>query len=188
MKKIEAKPPPPDSERKRLLKKCLYPSVFCFLLSIVTNVFEVYALLALQFCDGEDLMALYWASWTAMQFGSVIAILGTVLNVVHQLQGNDGPPWNLALGTPILIFTGVGHAVHVAARGPVQRLRSRSRSRKGSAVPTPDPNDPGLPMSWQSTLEGGQQTLAAGSERGSQQENTRTSEGQDKERWTAVSH
>ncbi|KAH8881258.1 hypothetical protein GQ53DRAFT_621460, partial [Thozetella sp. PMI_491] len=152
MKRLDAKPPPPTEKRTLLLKRCLYLGVVCVLFSIVANIFEVYALLALQFCDGEDLMQLYWSSWTAMQFGAVIAILGTVLNVVHQLQGNNGPPWNLALGTPILIFTGVGHAVHVAARGPVKRLHSRSRSRKDSAVTVQDMNESGLPMSWQNTL------------------------------------
>ncbi len=106
--------------------------MLCFILSIVANIFEVYALLALQFCDGEDLMALYWASWTAMQFGAVIAILGTVLNLIHQLQESHHPPWALALGTPILIFTGVGHAVHSAVRGPMKRYRSRTRLRKSS--------------------------------------------------------
>lgn len=39
-------------------------------------------------------------------------------------------PWALALGTPVLVVAGIGHAVHGAMRKRVQRVRSRSmRSR-----------------------------------------------------------
>ncbi len=162
MKNAGSKPAPGRSELKRLQKKCLYSCVLCFLLSIVANVFEVYALLALQFCDGEDLMALYWASWTAMQFGAVIAILGTVLNLIHQLQESNHPPWALALGTPILIFTGVGDAVHNAVRGPVQRLRSRSR-RRSNSVQTQ--GESVLHISRQDTLDVGGISRSNGSQR-----------------------
>lgn len=59
--------------------------------SIVAVVMEVYALLALQFCDGEDLMSLYWSTWTMMQVGSLIAIFGILLSVTNSLRGNQNP-------------------------------------------------------------------------------------------------
>jgi hypothetical protein len=52
---------------------------------------EVFALMALQFCDGEDLMPLYWSTWTMMQVGSVIAIMGIMLAMSHSLRGTKNP-------------------------------------------------------------------------------------------------
>ncbi len=60
-------------------------------LSVVAIVMEVYALMALQFCDGEDLMSLYWSTWTMMQVGSLIAIFGILLSVTNSLRGNQNP-------------------------------------------------------------------------------------------------
>ncbi|KAL2158495.1 hypothetical protein VTH06DRAFT_4262 [Thermothelomyces fergusii] len=91
---------------------------------------EVYALMALQFCDGEDLMSLYWSTWTMLQVGSLIAILGILLAIFNGLRGNKNPPWALALGTPVLVVAGIGHAVHGAVHKRVKRARSRSRSRR----------------------------------------------------------
>ena len=60
-------------------------------LSVVAIVMEVYALMALQFCDGEELMSLYWSTWTMMQVGSLIAIFGILLSVTNSLRGNQNP-------------------------------------------------------------------------------------------------
>lgn len=60
-------------------------------LSITCIVMEVYALLALQFCDGEDLMSLFWATWTMLQLGSLVAIAGIILAVYNNLRGNKNP-------------------------------------------------------------------------------------------------
>jgi hypothetical protein len=59
--------------------------------AIVGVIMEVYALMALQFCDGEDLMPLYWSTWTMMQVGSVIAILGIQLAIFNSLRGSKNP-------------------------------------------------------------------------------------------------
>ena len=59
--------------------------------SVVSIIMEVYALMALQFCDGEDLMPLYWSTWTMMQVGSVIAIFGIMLNNFNSLRGGKNP-------------------------------------------------------------------------------------------------
>jgi hypothetical protein len=61
------------------------------LVSSVAIVFEVYALLAMQFCEGEDLMAMFWSSWMVLQVGSEVAILGILLAVYHTMRGHKHP-------------------------------------------------------------------------------------------------
>ncbi|TLD27011.1 hypothetical protein PspLS_04479 [Pyricularia sp. CBS 133598] len=127
-----------DSKFRYLHLRCLYVSASCASVSVVMVVIEVYALLALQFCDGEDLMSLYWATWTMLQFGSVIAIFGIILHMALVLQGHDRPPWALALGTPVLVVAGLGNLVnsmlHRKGTKVIERTRSRSRanSKAGS--------------------------------------------------------
>lgn len=52
---------------------------------------EAYALLALQFCDGEDLMSLYWSTWMMIQVGSLIAMVGIILAMLHSLKNSKHP-------------------------------------------------------------------------------------------------
>lgn len=113
---------------------CMYLCLLYMSISIVCLVMEVYALLALQFCDGEDLMSLYWATWTMLQLGSMVAIAGIVLAVFNNIRGNKNPPWALALGTPVLVVAGIGHAVHVSMRKRVEKARGRSRSGRTVSV------------------------------------------------------
>lgn len=60
-------------------------------ISLVIVVMEAFALMALEFCDGEDLMSLYWSSWMMTQVGSLIAIVGIVLAMVHSLWNRKHP-------------------------------------------------------------------------------------------------
>ncbi|EDO65289.1 hypothetical protein GE21DRAFT_1123 [Neurospora crassa] len=137
------------------MQRCLLICTGYFLLSIIALVMEVYALLALQFCDGEDLMSLYWSTWTMLQVGSLIAILGIILATFNAIRDRKNPPWALALGTPVLVVAGIGHAFHGAMRKRVQRvrsrsLRSRSRGRSESSLNGISTND--LPMSREETI------------------------------------
>ncbi|KAH6650037.1 hypothetical protein F5144DRAFT_597522 [Chaetomium tenue] len=146
----------PDSRQyKNKMKKCMLICSIYATVSIVGVIMEVYALMALQFCDGEDLMPLYWSTWTMMQVGSVIAILGILLAIFNSLRGSKNPPWALALGTPILVVAGIGHAVHGAVHKRVKRVRSMSRGRR-RGVSTSDSTrletGAGLPMSREITL------------------------------------
>jgi hypothetical protein len=52
---------------------------------------EAYSILALQFCDGEDLISLYWSTWTMIQIGSLIAMIGIILALAHTLRGRQHP-------------------------------------------------------------------------------------------------
>lgn len=76
----------------------------CFLVSAACAVFEVFALLNIEFCDGEDLIFLYWSFWGFLQVGSIIAIFGVILNLWIALSDVHTPSWAVALGTPVLVF------------------------------------------------------------------------------------
>jgi hypothetical protein len=73
------------SELNRKLKMAMAYTSVLFLVAGIAVVMEVFSLLALQFCDGEDLMSLYWATWTMLQLGAEIAILGVILALYHAL-------------------------------------------------------------------------------------------------------
>lgn len=68
---------------------------------------DAFAGLAIAWCFGEDLINFYWSSWTLIDLGSVIAMLGTVLQQWYSLssEGIQQPAWNFALGTPIVCVT-----------------------------------------------------------------------------------
>ncbi|KAI1811468.1 hypothetical protein GGS20DRAFT_593136 [Poronia punctata] len=114
--------------RKRLLTS-LICTLGIFLVAAVMIVMEVYALLALQFCDGEDLMSLYWATWTMLQLGSEIAILGVSLALWHHLQDMEHPLWALALGTPVLVVAGFGHVLWLVIRRFYLRFKGGRKAR-----------------------------------------------------------
>lgn len=82
----------PDSRQyKNMMKRCMVVCSIYAIVSVVAVVMEVYALMALQFCDGEDLMPLYWSTWTMMQVGSLIAIVGIMLAIFNSLRGSKNP-------------------------------------------------------------------------------------------------
>ncbi|KAK5994103.1 hypothetical protein PT974_07543 [Cladobotryum mycophilum] len=116
-----------DSRRRaRSLRKYMLLCLGCVLLSTVLVVMEAYALLALQFCDGEDLMNLYWSTWTMIQIGSLIAMMGIILALAHSLRNRRHPPWALALGTPVLVIAGILHLIHDCTKKRVKRRLSKS--------------------------------------------------------------
>ncbi|ROW11511.1 hypothetical protein VMCG_00988 [Cytospora schulzeri] len=123
-----------DRERDRHLRHCFW---FCLVFGSVAFfvvVLEAFVIAALQFCDGEPLVSLYWATWTMLQVGGLIAIWGICLHVRHMITGKKHPPWALALGTPVLVVAGLGHYFQGklrrsrAARSIKERSRSRGRS------------------------------------------------------------
>ncbi|KAI1798824.1 hypothetical protein F4811DRAFT_569109 [Daldinia bambusicola] len=127
------KPPKLPRPTRQSLINVSSPPQWCTLLFSLAAVFlviEVFALLALQFCDGEDLMALYWATWTMLQLGSEIAIVGVVLALWHHLSNIRLPLWALALGTPVLVVAGFGHVIQTALRMVFKRARARRRTRR----------------------------------------------------------
>ncbi|KAJ3948172.1 uncharacterized protein N0V96_002415 [Colletotrichum fioriniae] len=136
--------PETDAKRKKAIKHCIWFNLGCVCVSLATVVMEVFTLMALQFCDGEDLMSLYWSTFTMIQVGSLIAVCGVILALVHQLRQRKNPPWALALGTPVLVIAGLFHYFHTCM---VRRVKKASaRKRKMSDAGT-------LPMSQVNTIQ-----------------------------------
>ncbi|KAI1342460.1 hypothetical protein F5Y15DRAFT_304941 [Xylariaceae sp. FL0016] len=114
---------------RRKLKLSIAITGVAFLIGAALLVVEVFALLALQFCDGEDLVSLYWSTWTMLQLGSEIAILGIVLALWHHLCDIQHPMWALALGTPVLVVAGFGHVMAVFLAVFVRKAKAKVRAR-----------------------------------------------------------
>lgn len=78
-------------KRAKRLRLYIYLCLCCVIASTFIVIMEAYALLALQFCDGEDLMSLYWSTWTMIQVGSLIAMVGIILALLHSLKDRKHP-------------------------------------------------------------------------------------------------
>ncbi|KAG5960956.1 hypothetical protein E4U58_004482 [Claviceps cyperi] len=130
--------------RAKALRIYILLSVACVLMSTTVVIIEAFALLALQFCDGEDLMSLYWSTWTMLQVGSLIALMGIVLALLFSHRDRKHPPWALALGTPVLVIAGLLHLIHDCSRKRVKGLRAPQDS--------PD-DEEGPPISQANTIQ-----------------------------------
>ncbi|PMD42722.1 hypothetical protein L207DRAFT_564960 [Hyaloscypha variabilis F] len=99
-------------EVRRLRRHQLGIVSLCLILFATAAVFECFALFNIEFCDGEDLMQLYWGFWSVMQVGSNIAILGVMVQFWIVLSDHETPSWAVALGTPVLVFAALGFVFH----------------------------------------------------------------------------
>jgi len=113
--------------RSKRLRQSMFMCLGCVSVSTVIVVMEAYSILALQFCDGEDLISLYWSTWTMIQIGSLIAMMGIILALAHSLRGRRHPPWALALGTPVLVIAGVLHLFHDCTKKRVKKKLQRNK-------------------------------------------------------------
>jgi hypothetical protein len=86
-------------------------------------IFEVFAAFTIQYCDGEDLMQLYWGFWSILQVGSLIAILGVMLQFWIVLGNVTTPSWAVALGTPVLVFAALGWIFRHLTKKGREKLR-----------------------------------------------------------------
>ncbi|KAG9252886.1 uncharacterized protein F5Z01DRAFT_189878 [Emericellopsis atlantica] len=135
-------------KRAKRLRFYIFLCLGCVAVSAVIVVMEAYALLALQFCDGEDLMSLYWSTWTMIQVGSLIAMVGIILAMCHSLKQSRHPPWALALGTPVLVIAGFLHLFHACGRKGVKKMKASFAARGDD-----DGNPMGAPMSQANTIQ-----------------------------------
>ncbi|KAF4982994.1 hypothetical protein FZEAL_1495 [Fusarium zealandicum] len=115
------------SLRSKRLRQYIIMCLGCVAVSTVIVVMEAYAILALQFCDGEDLISLYWSTWTMIQVGSLIAMMGIILALANTLRGRQHPPWALALGTPVLVIAGLLHLFHDCTKKRVKKQLQRNK-------------------------------------------------------------
>ncbi|CAG8973981.1 hypothetical protein HYALB_00011559 [Hymenoscyphus albidus] len=105
----------PSSEQHKRTKitcqnRCLFTSVGFTIAATIALAFGACAGLNMQFCHEEDLMVFIWAMWSVIQLGSVLAMWGVVLHQLRARFSNGRPsPWNVALGTGVLVIAGLGH-------------------------------------------------------------------------------
>ncbi|KAG9247479.1 hypothetical protein BJ878DRAFT_177516 [Calycina marina] len=125
-----AKPPScPESQSRRHNRKARKLRLrhlgivgLCLILSVTCTIFEVYAAFNIEYCDGEDLMQLYWGFWSVLQVGSNIAIFGVMLQLWIVLGNVKSPSWAVALGTPVLVFAALGWIFREIAKVLLKRL------------------------------------------------------------------
>ncbi|CAG8953228.1 hypothetical protein HYFRA_00003430 [Hymenoscyphus fraxineus] len=92
--------------------RCLFTSIGLTIAATTALAFGACAGLNMQFCHEEDLMVFIWAMWSVIQLGSVLAMWGVVLHQLRARFSNGRPsPWNVALGTGVLVIAGLGHWV-----------------------------------------------------------------------------
>ncbi|ESZ92889.1 hypothetical protein SBOR_6717 [Sclerotinia borealis F-4128] len=101
----------PSHKRRIRRRRIHYLSIvsLCFLLALISIILEVFAAFNIEYCDGEDLIQLYWGFWSILQVGSLIAILGVMLQFWIVLGNVQTPSWAVALGTPVLVFAALGY-------------------------------------------------------------------------------
>ena len=126
---------------RQKLKRALVATLFIFLVSAAVIVIETFCLLALQFCDGEDLMSLYWSTWTMMQVGSQIAIGGVVLALWHSLCNVKHPIWALAMGTPVLVVAGLGHVISLCLHKMYKKAKAKHKARSTRSISVSEGSD-----------------------------------------------
>jgi len=107
---------------KRLQTHYLSIVSLCFVLSVTCTVFEVFVLFNIEYCDGEDLIKLYWGFWSTMQVGSNIAIFGVILQLWIVLGSVQTPSWAVALGTPVLVFAALGWVCREISKQACKRV------------------------------------------------------------------
>ncbi|PQE26545.1 Cytosolic Fe-S cluster assembly factor CFD1 protein [Rutstroemia sp. NJR-2017a BBW] len=108
---------------RRLRVHYLSIASLCFIFALISVIFEVFAAFQIQYCDGEDLMQLYWGFWSILQVGSLIAILGVMLQFWIVLGNVTTPSWAVALGTPVLVFAALGWIFRHLTKKGRERLR-----------------------------------------------------------------
>ncbi|KUJ14930.1 uncharacterized protein LY89DRAFT_671327 [Mollisia scopiformis] len=115
-------------KNRRLRLHYLSIASLCLVLAATATVFECFALFNIEFCDGEDLMQIYWGFWSVLQVGSNIAILGVMVQFWIVLGDIETPSWAVALGTPVLVFAAIGFGGRHVFKETVGRIR---RKRQG---------------------------------------------------------
>ncbi|CAG8974279.1 hypothetical protein HYALB_00010347 [Hymenoscyphus albidus] len=99
--------------------------MICFWVAFTSIIFECFAAFNIQFCDGEDLIQLYWGFWSILQVGSLIAIVGVMVQFWIVLSGYGTPPWGVALGTPVLVFAAFIWVLRYTFKGAWKKARGR---------------------------------------------------------------
>jgi hypothetical protein len=113
---IRGKHHPEEKRELRLRQRrwryaCVFVTTILAFLVVGCVILEALAGSALTYCETHRFIWFYWGMWTLMQVGSLGAIIGVTVHQWACLGEHSAPPWNVALGTPILVITGIAHIV-----------------------------------------------------------------------------
>lgn len=108
--------------------RLLWGSLACAITMIPIVILIAFAGLAIYFCHHEDLIMFFWGLFFLLSVGTLIATWGLFLS---QSIENE-PAWNVALGTPVLVFAAIGHWAHIFMRWSWKQMRGKEE--KADAV------------------------------------------------------
>lgn len=100
--------------------------MLCWSLGLISVVTEAFALFSIEYCDGEYLTQLYWGFWSILQVGSLIAMLGVIVQFWMVLGDHETPTYAVALGTPVLVFAALGWLLRALMKRTLARLYGES--------------------------------------------------------------
>ncbi|KUJ20521.1 uncharacterized protein LY89DRAFT_445796 [Mollisia scopiformis] len=101
----------------------LFASFVAASVMIPVIIIEALAGLNINFCHKQDLIMFYWGPFFLLSVGTLIATWGLFLS---QSIENE-PAWNVALGTPVLVFAALGHWAHVFVRYSWRQMRDKEK-------------------------------------------------------------
>lgn len=126
---------------KHIRERYLVIVTLCLMVATVCVVLEAFALFNIEYCDGEDLMQLFWGFWSILQVGSLIAIFGVMLQFWIVLGSHEHPSWGVALGTPVLVFAALAWIVRAVSLRAWARLRGQVYQDSDSASSSSEDED-----------------------------------------------
>ncbi|KAF8867209.1 hypothetical protein BDZ45DRAFT_794938 [Acephala macrosclerotiorum] len=101
--------------------RLLWGSLACAIIMIPIVILIAFAGLAINFCHHEDLIFFFWGPFFLLSVGTLIATWGLFLS---QSIENE-PAWNVALGTPVLVFAAIGHWAHIFMRWTWRQIQGK---------------------------------------------------------------
>ncbi|KAH8663129.1 hypothetical protein BGZ60DRAFT_433138 [Tricladium varicosporioides] len=119
---------------RKKVARCFYVSLGCSVIGLLAGVFAAFFTLNLGFCQEEDLMPFYWATYTVLVAGSIIAIFG--LNIgLYYMKSPENRPWNASLGTPVIALVSILDVIFHAIKGAI--LPKKKEKEKGQEALLP---------------------------------------------------
>ena len=109
-------------------------TAICALLATISTVMGAFAALTVQWCWSENLINLYWSFWILISVGSCIAMIGIAISHYFHLNEHDHPPWNIALGTPVLVIAGIGTVFHTTFNKLLGRSASKEEVEENTGI------------------------------------------------------
>jgi hypothetical protein len=116
-----------EMKKRRSHERVVLASILCSLIALPSVIIETFAGFSITFCHKEDFPFLYWGSFFLLSVGSLIAIMGLSFGIIFS---HRRPPWNLNLGTPVLVIAGLVHLAWDVMRDQVRKLQGKEPKTK----------------------------------------------------------